>query len=116
MYAMTKRTTTDVTVDAEGKLVLPAKALRALRSADERLTLLDVEISVENGTLVLRRSTIDEDDWWAYTPEMMERLDRASRQAGFRVSKAELERLIDADDPQSAVQELIRLKQHAPRT
>jgi len=93
-------TTASVTVDAEGRIVLPPEALRVLRPDGEQLTLLDVEISVEPARLILRRSTIDEEDWWAYTPEMRARIERASRRPvdqDRRLSEQDLEALAPVD-------------------
>jgi hypothetical protein len=100
MTAATTATTTNVTIDADGRLVLPAEALRALRPEGELLTLLDVEIDAENGRLLLRRSTIAEEDWWAYTPEMRARIERASRrpvEQDRRLSEKDLEALAPVD-------------------
>ena len=100
MAASTTTTTLTATVDADGRIVLPAEALRALRPDDERLTLLDVELSVEQGALVLRRSTIAEEDWWAYTPEHRAQLDRAlSETESVKMSLDELERRIEDRGP-----------------
>src|SRR5688572_19551536 len=94
--AASTATTANVTVDDEGRIVLPETALRVLRPDGERLTLLDVEIGVEDGTLVFRRSVIDEEDWWAYTPEVLERHARAMsrpRSDDLQLSQRDLERL-----------------------
>ena len=74
--------------------VLPPEALRVLRPEGERLTLLDVEISGEPARLVLRRSTIDEEDWWAYTPEHRADVEAALNEenGGIRMTLPELER------------------------
>ena len=100
MATTTVLTTVSVTVDDEGRLVLPQEALRVLRPDGERLTLLDVEISVEPARLVLRRSTIDEEDWWAYTPEMRARIERSSHRSvdqDRRLSQQDLEALAPVD-------------------
>ena len=96
MAATTTATTSSVTIDAEGRVMLPPDALRALRPDGEQLTLLDVDVDPTKGIIVLRRSTIAEEDWWAYTPEMRARIERASRRPvdqDRRLSEKDLEAL-----------------------
>lgn len=112
MDAEPSDTTTNVTIDAEGRAVLPFKALRALRPEGEQLTLLDVDIDVASGSVAMRRSMIDEEDWWAYTPEMFEVIQRAKNRPLYRISPAELEALIDAEAPQAAAAALIESKRN----
>jgi hypothetical protein len=103
---------TNVTIDADGWVLLPYEALRALRPRDERLTLLDVRIDGENGALTVRRSGIDEEDWWAYTPEHQAAIVRAKHSRSYRMSSAELEALVEADDPQEALAVLLETKRN----
>jgi hypothetical protein len=82
------------TIDEGGALHLPPDILALLRPDGERLTLVDVE--AKDGVLVLRRSSIPEDDWWAYTPEVLERHARAMnrpRDQDLHLGQRDLERL-----------------------
>jgi hypothetical protein len=100
MAATTTATTSSATIDAEGRMVLPPEALRALRPDGEPLTLLDMEVDLENGIVILRRSELAEEDWWAYTPEMRARIERASRRPvdqDRRLSEKDLEDLAPVD-------------------
>jgi hypothetical protein len=100
MATATAVTTANLTIDADGRLVLSPEALRALRPEGERLTLVAVDIDADAGTLILRRSSIDEEDWWAYTPEMRGRIERASRRPvehDHQLSEQDLEALAPVD-------------------
>jgi hypothetical protein len=86
-----------VTIDETGELHLPSDLLALLRPDGERLTLVDVE--AKDGALVLRRSSIPEEDWWAYTPEHSAQLQRAlSETDTVKMSLDELERMIEDHD------------------
>jgi hypothetical protein len=110
MAADNSGSTANVTIDADGWVLLPYRASRALRPKEERLTLLDVTIDNESGTLILRRSEIDEEDWWAYTPEHSAAIVRAKHSPSYRIARQELEALADADDPQEALAVLLESK------
>lgn len=88
----------EITIDESGTLRLPPELLALLRPDGERLTLVDVQVT--DGALVLRRSSIPEEDWWAYTPEMVERINRARnspRESDVQLSRKDLERLAGLD-------------------
>lgn len=85
---------TIVTMDDEGRLVVPAPARAALRVAGE--TTFDLEVAED--ALILRPSAqIPDDDAWAYEPNHVARVQEArSRPLGEdrHLSAVDLERLV----------------------
>ena len=100
---MTVATTTLVEMDAEGHLTLPEEIRRALQ-ADGKAILL-VRTTEEGVTM----QAIPEEDAWAYTPEMRQRIAQAQQEfregKAFELSIAELAALIGVgpvDDDQES--------------
>lgn len=82
---------TIVTVNAEGRLTIPASLRRQLGIEGES-TLI---VAVEDGRLVARPGVvIPAEDAWAYTPEHLERVERARAEAAagltMRLTETEL--------------------------
>jgi bifunctional DNA-binding transcriptional regulator/antitoxin component of YhaV-PrlF toxin-antitoxin module len=85
---------TIVTMNAQGRLTLPAAAREALQVEGPA----QFELEVTEGALILRPAlVILREDAWAYAPEHIERVERARREAragGVRsLSEDELEHL-----------------------
>jgi bifunctional DNA-binding transcriptional regulator/antitoxin component of YhaV-PrlF toxin-antitoxin module len=86
---------TTVTMNADGRLTVPAAVRRLLQVEGQAA----FELEVTDSTLILRPApAIPSDDAWLYTPETLQRIEEARRDAREgrvrRMSEAELERLL----------------------
>ncbi len=93
-----------VTVDAQGRITLPANTRSELHiETDDTL-----EVEARDGGIFLRPATvIPPEDAWAYTPEHRAQVREAQTQTAFAISPDEMAAIIDADDPQAAAEEVI---------
>ena len=88
---------TVVTMDAEGRLTVPAAARRALRVEGEAA--FDLEIT-EDALILRPAEEVPEEDAWAYTPEHLERVERARQRPldqDQRLTEQDLERLLSGE-------------------
>lgn len=87
------KTITMVEMDAEGRLTVPEDARRELRLEDGA----QLALEVVGDALVLRPAEdIPEEDAWAYTPEHLERVQKALAEGSGRdLSEADVLRLIE---------------------
>ncbi len=85
-------TTTLIDMDAEGHLTLPEELRRALQAEGKAILLAQAT----DGTVTLL--AIPEEDAWAYTPEMRQRIARARQEfldgKAFELSEANLIALV----------------------
>lgn len=92
---MTVATTTLIEMDAEGHLTLPEEVRRALQTEGKAILLA----RATDGGVTLQ--AIPEEDAWAYTPEMLQRIARARQQLRegktFEMSEADLIALVGAE-------------------
>jgi len=82
-----------ISMNAEGRLTIPAAARRQLQIEGEAL----FELEVREDTLILRPAVVvPREDAWAYTPEHLRLLEQARQDAREgrvqRLDKADLER------------------------
>ena len=93
---MTIATTTLIEMDAEGHLTLPEEIRRALQAEGKAILLVR---ATDDGVTM---QAIPEEDAWAYTPEMQQRIAAARQELregkGFQLDEADLERIIGKEE------------------
>jgi AbrB family looped-hinge helix DNA binding protein len=102
---------TIVSLNSQGRLTIPG----AIRKELDLKTGDPVELEVTNGALIVRPvAVIPREDMWAYTPENRLRIERARQSPDVpNVTEEDLIAIIDADDPEAAVQDLIAARLNA---
>ena len=83
---------TIVTMNAQGRITVPASARRALHVDGEAL----FEVEINENTIVLRPViTVPAEDTWAYTPEHLRQVEEARQEGrGLRLTEDDLLRLM----------------------
>ncbi len=90
-----------VTLGADGTIRLPEEIRQALHIEGEMTVRLTTTV---DGTLTLRpEPDIPPEDAWAYTPEHIAAVERARHSPGYMLTYEELQRLMEAEDPQAAL-------------
>lgn len=97
---MTHFVVSTTTVDSEGRLLVPAEALRAAGISDCLEFVVDAD--PENGQVTLSASPPEDDDSWVFTPEDLESLERAkedSRAGRVRqLTESQIRALMQVED------------------